>query len=138
MLSSSWDVIYASKICKCHHDKMIDVYEFLQIVRGLRYRGHDLTPDNLTSYLAPSQLRGREVRLPGRLEDSLVLGSVLCSGDDEYPAIGPDLAAPASMINPEPPTYCLRFCPVPGYHHLLGLANEDGRVAIQDTSKVQE
>ena len=108
----------------------------LQMVGGQRYRGHDIAPCNLTSYLASSQLRGHEVRVPRRLEDRIVLGSVLCSTDDEYPAIGPDLSAPASTINPEPPTYCLRFCPVPGYHHLLGLANEDGRVAIQDTSRV--
>ena len=106
------------------------------MVGGLKYRGHDITPCDLTSYLASSQLRGLGVRVPRRLVDRLVLGPVLCSTDDEYPAIGPDLSAPASTINPEPPTYCLRFCPVPRYHHLLGLANEDGRVAIQDTSRV--
>ena len=108
----------------------------LQMVRGQKYRGHDIAPCNLTSYLASSQLQGHEVRVPRRIEDQVILGPVLCRTDDEYPAIGPDLSAPASTINPEPPTYCLRFCPVPGYDHLLGLANEDGRVAIQDTSRV--
>jgi len=34
--------------------------------------------------------------------------------------------------NPDPPIYALRFCPVAGYENILGLANEDGKVALQD------
>ena len=30
----------------------------------------------------------------------------------------------------------IRFCPVAGYESILGLANEDGSLAFQDTSKV--
>ena len=97
-----------------------------------RYAGHDLAPHNVTSYLSSRQLRGRGLRVPRRVQDRVLLSSVVCTSEDEYPAIGPDMAQ--HHINPEPPTYCLRFCPVPGHQQLLGLANEDGRVAVQDTS----
>ena len=99
-----------------------------------RYAGHDLAPHNVTSYLSSRQLRGRGLRVPRRVQDRVLLSSVVCTSEDEYPAIGPDMAQ--HHINPEPPTYCLRFCPVPGHQQLLGLANEDGRVAVQDTSVV--
>ena len=99
-----------------------------------RYAGHDLATRNVTSYLASRQLRGRGLRVPRRVQDRVLLSSVVCTSEDEYPAIGPDMSQ--HHINPEPPTYCLRFCPVPGHQQLLGLANEDGRVAVQDTSVV--
>ena len=36
----------------------------------------------------------------------------------------------------DPPIYALKFCPVPGYTSILGIANEDGNIAFQDTEKV--
>ena len=101
----------------------------------MRYKGIDLRLQNVSSYYTSSQL-GLGQRMPRCVQDSGLLSSIVCLHDDEYPAIGPDLSQPANQINPEPPTYCLRFCPVPGHHNLLALANEDGRVAIQDTSKL--
>ena len=97
------------------------------------YGGVQLTPHNLSSYLSSTQL-GLPSPTPRHVLDHALLSPLLCTVDDDYPAIAPNLSAP--HINPEPPTYCLRFCPVPGFQHLLGLANEDGRVAVQDISKV--
>jgi len=97
------------------------------------YGGVPITPHNLPSYLSSAQL-GLPSPTPRTVLDHALLSPLLCTVDDDYPAIAPNLSAP--NVNPEPPTYCLRFCPVPGHHNLLGLANEDGRVAIQDTSKV--
>ena len=54
--------------------------------------------------------------------------------DDDYQSIAPDLDTPD--LNPEPPTYALAFCPVPGSHNLLCLANEDGAIHVQDTALV--
>ncbi len=76
--------------------------------------------------------------------DGLHLGRLRCVADrDEFPSIpaieepddeGDEPRQQQAPANPMPPTYCLRFCPVPGSHELLGIANEDGRVAFQDTS----
>ncbi|KAG8311217.1 hypothetical protein J6590_047790 [Homalodisca vitripennis] len=33
----------------------------------------------------------------------------------------------------EPPVFACRFCKIPGFEHLLALANEDGKIGIQDT-----
>ena len=79
--------------------------------------------------------------MPRNVRDQLLLTNIVCSSEDEYPSIGPNLGAlingaDLADIDPEPPTYCLRYCPVPGHHQLLGIANQDGRVAIQDTSLV--
>lgn len=40
----------------------------------------------------------------------------------------------AADYNPYPPTNACEFCSAPGYEHLLALANEDGKVALQDTA----
>lgn len=36
-------------------------------------------------------------------------------------------------IDSEPPVFACRFSTKPGYEEVLGLANEDGHVALQDT-----
>jgi len=84
--------------------------------------------------LASRQL-GRLKILPRALTDRGLISPLVCTVDDDYPSIAPDFTSP--QVNPEPPTYALHFCPVPGSEHLLGLANEDGSVHVQDTSKVQ-
>ena len=84
--------------------------------------------------LASRQL-GRLKILPRALTDRGLISPLVCTVDDDYPSIAPDFTSP--QVNPEPPTYALHFCPVPGSEHLLGLANEDGSMHVQDTSKVQ-
>ena len=64
-------------------------------------------------------------------DDTMLLGSMKCYRRDKYLSIGPTLHSD----NPEPPTYVMKFCPVPGYQEILGLANEDGKMAFQNTAK---
>ena len=102
-------------------------------MRGLvRYRGSQVTPHNLSSFLLSGEI-GYRHPLPRQLEDQVLLGCVACRREDRHSSIAPDLSA--AHVNPEPPLYSLKFCPVSGHHHLLALANEDGRIAVQDTSR---
>jgi len=103
------------------------------MIPPLQYGGVSLKPYNITSYTAATQL-GLPNHLPRTVQDQGLLSNLICTEDDYYPAIAPNQNNP--NVNPEPPTYCLTFCPVPGFLHMLGMANEDGRVLIQDTSKV--
>lgn len=73
---------------------------------------------------------GTQSRPSRRTMDCLKISPLQCLVEDDYMGIAP------TTDNPEPPTYAMRFCPVPGHQHILGLANEDGRLAFQDTSKV--
>lgn len=38
----------------------------------------------------------------------------------------------------EPPVFACRFCRVPGYENILALANEDGKIGIQDTASMSK
>jgi len=88
---------------------------------------------SVPGYLSRLQL-GLQSLPARRTVDSLLVEPLQCHADDDYFGIGPD---PQSVqFNPDPPTYAMKFCPVPGSTHVLGLANEDGRLALQDTSKV--
>jgi len=78
--------------------------------------------------------QGTATRPDRRTLDSLLISPLQCHVEDDYLGIAPD--PQSAQYNPEPPTYAMRFCPVPGHQHILGLANEDGRLAFQDTSKV--
>ena len=103
-------------------------------MRGpLRYRGREVTPYSLTSYLHSEQL-GHQQALPRHLQDRVLLCPVACSREERFSSIAPDLTA--RNVNPEPPLYSLKFCPVTGHQQLLALANEDGRIAVQDTSQI--
>jgi denticleless len=54
-----------------------------------------------------------------------------CYSDDVYRGITPNVNAPD--FNPEPPVFACRFCTTPGYEEVLALANEDGKIALQNT-----
>ncbi|CAH2108714.1 unnamed protein product [Euphydryas editha] len=43
----------------------------------------------------------------------------------------------AADFDQDPPIFACRFSEAPGYEHILALANEDGRVAIQDTRTME-
>ncbi|XP_015601565.1 protein lethal(2)denticleless [Cephus cinctus] len=62
----------------------------------------------------------------------IVLYRLKCFRNDVYHGILPTTNAPD--FNPEPPVLACRFCTTPGYEHILALANEDGKVALQDTT----
>ena len=40
--------------------------------------------------------------------------------------------------NPEPPIFSAKFANCKNYRHIIALANEDGKVALQDTNKQNE
>merc|ERR1719347_677385 len=104
----------------------------------LKYKGVNFNSQNFLTHNCQREfgLPGfNSESLPWKIATRLFLEPMLCMEDDDYQSIAPNMEA--HHINPEPPTYALRFCPVPGSGHLLGLANEDGLMAFQDTSVVQ-
>lgn len=59
----------------------------------------------------------------------IALHRLRCYEYDTYSGITPIALDPY----PEPPIFACRFCTVKGYEQIIALANEDGRVALQDT-----
>ncbi|XP_076766703.1 WD40 domain-containing protein denticleless isoform X2 [Xylocopa sonorina] len=55
-----------------------------------------------------------------------------CYENDVYHGITPNTNA--LDFNPEPPVFACRFCTTEGYEQIIALANEDGKIALQDTS----
>ncbi|XP_068973482.1 protein lethal(2)denticleless [Bombus flavifrons] len=55
-----------------------------------------------------------------------------CYKDDVYKGITPN--TDALDFNPEPPVFACRFCTTKGYEQIIALANEDGKIALQDTN----
>ncbi|XP_013108631.2 protein lethal(2)denticleless isoform X1 [Stomoxys calcitrans] len=41
----------------------------------------------------------------------------------------------SSDFNPEPPIFAAKFANCDGYRHMLAIANEDGKIALQDTTQ---
>lgn len=54
-----------------------------------------------------------------------------CHEKDVYKGISPNTAAPD--FNAEPPVFACRFCEKSGFEDILAIANEDGKIAVQDT-----
>lgn len=71
--------------------------------------------------------------LPASIRDYDVgLCRLKCYQDDVYRGITPN--TDALDFNPEPPVFACRFCTTQGYEQILALANEDGKIALQDTN----
>ncbi|XP_078037476.1 WD40 domain-containing protein denticleless [Augochlora pura] len=62
----------------------------------------------------------------------IALYRLKCYQNDVYRGITPNTNA--LDFNPEPPVFACRFCTTEGYEQIIALANEDGKVAIQDTN----
>ncbi|CAK9795179.1 Protein lethal(2)denticleless [Anthophora quadrimaculata] len=62
----------------------------------------------------------------------IALYRLKCYQDDVYRGITPNTNA--LDFNPEPPVFACRFCTTEGYEQIIALANEDGKIALQDTS----
>lgn len=61
---------------------------------------------------------------------SSILQRVTCRLDDEYPGIySTSSSAPSADL-----IYACKFAPSLGYEHILAIANEDGKIALQDTN----
>lgn len=55
-----------------------------------------------------------------------------CYHNDIYRGISPSTNGPD--YNPEPPVFACRFCTKKSNEQILALANEDGKIALQDIS----
>ncbi|KAK2587005.1 hypothetical protein KPH14_010972 [Odynerus spinipes] len=62
----------------------------------------------------------------------IALYRLKCYHYDVYRGISPNTNAPD--YNPQPPVFACRFCTKEGEEQILALANEDGKIALQDTS----
>ncbi|XP_043474621.1 protein lethal(2)denticleless [Leptopilina heterotoma] len=63
----------------------------------------------------------------------VALQRLKCYSDDVYRGVTPN---PDSRdFSAEPPICASQFCPVNGYEHFLALANDDGNIALQDTTQ---
>ncbi|KYN40566.1 Protein lethal(2)denticleless [Trachymyrmex septentrionalis] len=61
----------------------------------------------------------------------IALHRLKCYCNDVYYGITPSINT--VYYNCGPPVFACRFCTTPGYEEILALANEDGKVAFQDT-----
>ena len=59
-----------------------------------------------------------------------------CYHEDVYEGVAANVHA--SDYNPKPPVFACKFSSAPGYEHIIALANEDGKVALQDTTVKNE
>ena len=61
-----------------------------------------------------------------------ILSKLTCHQDDEYPGIlSTSNTVPSSDL-----LYACKFSPSPGFEHILALASEDGKIALQNTNLV--
>ncbi|XP_053978906.1 protein lethal(2)denticleless [Hylaeus anthracinus] len=74
----------------------------------------------------------REKGLASIRDYDIALYRLKCYQDDVYRGITPNINA--LDFNPEPPVFACRFCITQGYEQIIALANEDGKIALQDTS----
>ncbi|XP_046416465.1 protein lethal(2)denticleless isoform X1 [Neodiprion virginianus] len=69
----------------------------------------------------------------GALSDyDIALRRLKCYHNDVYCGISPSLETPD--FNPEPPVFACKFSTTRNNEHVLALANEDGKIALQNTT----
>ncbi|XP_026668356.1 protein lethal(2)denticleless isoform X2 [Ceratina calcarata] len=71
--------------------------------------------------------------LPSIRDYDVALYRLKCYENDVYRGIVPNANANTDLYS-EPPAFACRFCTTQGYEQVIALANEDGRIALQDTS----
>ncbi|KAM3963709.1 LOW QUALITY PROTEIN: WD40 domain-containing protein denticleless [Aphomia sociella] len=76
----------------------------------------------------------RQLGIYCRLNYDNVLKRLVVDGEESF--YGLQSSQVAAGFDQDPPIFACRFSEAAGYEHILALANEDGRVAIQDTSSV--
>ncbi|KAL4710629.1 hypothetical protein ACJJTC_003265 [Scirpophaga incertulas] len=67
-----------------------------------------------------------------RTNYDIILKRLVVSGEESF--YGLQSSAQVATFDQDPPIFACRFSEAPGYEHILALANENGRVAIQDIS----
>ncbi|CAH0406758.1 unnamed protein product [Chilo suppressalis] len=75
----------------------------------------------------------RQLGIYCRLNYDNVLKRLVVNSEESFYGLQSSALA---AFDQDPPIFACRFSEAPGYEHILALANEDGRVAIQDTSTV--
>jgi len=97
--------------------------------KGLVGWNRGLSPrDSMVSWYRQRKLFGFKSNI--QVVDHCFIEPLKCIQQDEL--FGVENNESVTDPNPDPPIYALRFCPVAGYENILGLANEDGKVALQD------
>ncbi|XP_041988281.1 protein lethal(2)denticleless [Aricia agestis] len=76
----------------------------------------------------------RQLGIYSRFNYDNILKRLVVYGEESY--YGLQNTVLAANFDQDPPIFACRFSEAPGREHILALANEDGRVAIQDTSTV--
>ncbi|XP_059055533.1 protein lethal(2)denticleless [Achroia grisella] len=74
----------------------------------------------------------RQMGIYCRLNYDSVLKRLVVDGEESF--YGLQYSRYSAGFDQDPPIFACRFAEASGYEHLLALANEDGGVAIQDTS----
>ncbi|XP_046962284.1 protein lethal(2)denticleless [Vanessa cardui] len=73
----------------------------------------------------------RQLGIYSRFNYDNVLKRLSVQNEESF--YGLQTASSPANFDQDPPIFACRFSEAPGYEHILALANEDGRVAIQDT-----
>ncbi|XP_030369161.1 protein lethal(2)denticleless [Scaptodrosophila lebanonensis] len=79
-----------------------------------------------------NKLRRREHGLANERTYDFALRRLCVSKEDSWRGIAPANYSPD--FNPEPPIFSAKFANCDGYRHILAIANEDGKIALQDTT----
>ncbi|XP_047994832.1 protein lethal(2)denticleless [Leguminivora glycinivorella] len=79
----------------------------------------------------------RQFGICSRYNYDNVLKRLVVNGAECFYGLQPSSVVPAASLDQQdPPIFACRFSEAAGYENILALANEDGKVAIQDTSKI--
>ncbi|XP_023171480.1 protein lethal(2)denticleless [Drosophila hydei] len=79
-----------------------------------------------------NKLRSREHGLANDCSYDFALHRLCVHRQDSWRGIAPANYSPD--FNPEPPIFSAKFANCDGYRHILAIANEDGKIALQDTT----
>ncbi|KAH8297124.1 hypothetical protein KR044_005191 [Drosophila immigrans] len=80
-----------------------------------------------------NKLRRREHGLAHDWTYDFALPRLCVAKEDSWRGIAPANYSPD--YNPEPPIFSAKFANCDGYRHILAIANEDGKIALQDTTQ---
>ncbi|BFG06266.1 protein lethal(2)denticleless [Drosophila madeirensis] len=80
-----------------------------------------------------NKLRSREHGFSNEQTYDFALRRLCVAKEDSWRGIAPANYCPD--FNPEPPIFSAKFANCNGYRHILAIANEDGKITLQDTTQ---
>ncbi|KAH8309618.1 hypothetical protein KR059_012392 [Drosophila kikkawai] len=80
-----------------------------------------------------NKLRAREHGFANERTYDFALRRLSVAKEDSWRGIAPANYCPD--FNPEPPIFSAKFANCDGYRHILAIANEDGKITLQDTTQ---